>query len=156
VNDSGRYAVQVLDAQSDQALTGPMKHGNLVYSAQFSPYGKRIVTASKDDTARVWNDSGVFEPRKEDPGRVLEETRAQLNRGPADGDWTILGHWLLADRSTRTISPFSKITVPEYIGNRIKENTPESLDEAERLSVGNSALLQRIANARAQLKKQEP
>ena len=47
-------------------------------------------------------------------------------------------------------SPFSKITIPEYIENRIKENTPASLDEAERLAVGNAGLLKRIANARAQ------
>ena len=76
--------------------------------------------------------------------------RTQFNRAPAEDDWTILGRWFLADHSTRTISPFSKITVSEYIENRIKENTPESLDEAERLAVGNAGLLKRIANARAQ------
>src|ERR1700730_18848839 len=30
-------------------------HGDLVYSAAFSPHGQRIVTASNDKTARVWN-----------------------------------------------------------------------------------------------------
>ena len=93
-------------------------------------------------------DRGVFEQLNEDQGWVLEEIRAQLNHAPADDDWTILGRWFLADRSTRTISPFSKITVPEYIENRIKENTPESLDEAERLAVGNAEILQRIAQAK--------
>jgi len=36
-------------------LIKPLKHNGDVVSAQFSPDGKRIVTASKDKTARVWN-----------------------------------------------------------------------------------------------------
>jgi tetratricopeptide (TPR) repeat protein len=99
----------------------------------------------------------VFEPLNEDEGQVLEEIRAQLSRAPADGDWTIIGRWFLADPSTRTISPFSKITVLEYnIENRINENTPASLDEAERLAVGNAELLQRIAQARKAITEQTP
>ena len=80
--------------------------------------------------------------------------RTQFNRAPAEDDWTILGRWFLADHSTRTISPFSKITVSEYIENRIKENTPESLDEAERLAVGGAGLLQRIEQAKKASAKQ--
>src|ERR1022692_423535 len=30
-------------------------HGNIVYTAVFSPDGRRIVTASNDNTARVWD-----------------------------------------------------------------------------------------------------
>jgi hypothetical protein len=64
------------------------------------------------------------------------------------------GRWFLADRSTRTISPFSKVTVPEYIENRIKDNRAESLNEAEQLAVGNSQVLERIQRARQALKQQ--
>jgi hypothetical protein len=48
----------------------------------------------------------------------------------------------------RTISPFSKFTVPQHIENRIKENTAESLAEAEQLAYGNTNLLARISQAR--------
>jgi hypothetical protein len=57
----------------------------------------------------------------------------------------------LAEPTTRTISPFSKVTVPEYIEDRIRENTPTSLGEAERLAFGNSELLQRISQKREAL-----
>jgi len=43
--------------------------------------------------------------------------------------------------------------VPEYIENRIKENTPASLDAAEQLAGGNAKLLSRISTARAALKE---
>ena len=46
----------------------------------------------------------------------------------------VWGRWFLADPAMRTISPFSKITVPQYIENRINENTAESLAEAEQLA----------------------
>ena len=136
----------------------------------FSPDNKRIVTAF-EGTMRVWDvmpagkaapewlprlaDAiaagqhlsvrGFFEPLNKDSAKVLGNIKDQLSREPADDDWAILGRWFLADRSTRTISPFSKITIPEYIENRIKENTSESLDEAEQLAVGNAELLERIA-----------
>src|SRR5204863_1570626 len=38
-----------------QPLTDALKHGVYVLSAQFSPDGRRIVTASRDFTARVWD-----------------------------------------------------------------------------------------------------
>ena len=79
--------------------------------------------------------------------------KEQLNRESPGNDWAAWGWWLLADRSTRTILPFSKITTPEYIENWINENTAESLDEAEQLAVGNAELLNRIAAARAALPK---
>lgn len=94
------------------------------------------------------NDQGVFEPLHEDSAELLKQIKEQLNHESSDNDWVIWGRWFLADRSTRTISPFSKVTVPEYIENRIKENTAESLDEAEQLAVGNSELLKRIARAK--------
>src|SRR5204862_462419 len=35
--------------------TEPLKHGAAVLSAQFSPDGRRVVTASRDNNARVWD-----------------------------------------------------------------------------------------------------
>ena len=49
------YEARVWDAQSGEELTEPMRHGGVVYPAQFSPDGTRILTASQDKTARVWD-----------------------------------------------------------------------------------------------------
>jgi hypothetical protein len=66
------------------------------------------------------NDQGIFEQLHEGSAQVLKEIKEQLKREPADNEWTIWGRWFLADRSTRTVSPFCKVTVPEYIESRIK------------------------------------
>jgi WD40 repeat protein len=47
-----------------------MKHNDAVNSAQFSPDGKQIVTASSDNTARVWDaqtSKPLTEPMKHPP-----------------------------------------------------------------------------------------
>jgi WD40 repeat protein len=43
------------DAQSGRVIRRFEGHGAQVYDATFSPDGKRIVTASADNTARIWN-----------------------------------------------------------------------------------------------------
>jgi WD40 repeat protein/serine/threonine protein kinase len=177
VTASWDNTARVWDAQTGQPLTEPMKHGGWVNSAQFSPDGKRVVTASQDTTARVWdvaptstrfpdwllllseaisgqvlNKKGILEPTRLNRAEVLNQIRQKLSREPDDDDWVVWGRWYLADRATRTICPFSKLTVPKYIENRIEEMTPQSLDEAEELAVGNPALSQRISQARRALK----
>jgi dipeptidyl aminopeptidase/acylaminoacyl peptidase len=139
VTASGDNTVRVWDAQNGQPLTDPLKHANSVGSAQFSPDGKRIVTASDDGTARVWdiapsgtgfpdwllelaeavagerlNPQGVLEPTGQDPATVIARIRQQLGQAPGDDDWVVWGRWFLADRATRTISPFSKVSIREY------------------------------------------
>jgi dipeptidyl aminopeptidase/acylaminoacyl peptidase len=184
VTASSDNTARVWDAESGQPLTEPLKHNGRVRSAQFSPDGRQIVTASEDYTAQVWdlvsaqrgypdwlleiaeaisgevlNKQGVLEPTKLNRAETIKRIRENLDRESGDDDWVVWGRWLLADPATRTISPFSKTTVPQYIENRVKENTAESLDEAERLAYGNTNLLQRIADAREKLgpaKKHEP
>src|SRR4030095_1126968 len=46
--------------------------------------------------------------------------------------------WSVADRKTRTISPFSQVTVPEWLENRIKEGTIEGLRAALRVDPANA------------------
>ena len=42
-------------AASGKPLGDPMMHKDYVYSAQFSPDGQRVMTASLDATARLWD-----------------------------------------------------------------------------------------------------
>ena len=181
VADPRGDTVYVWDAQSGQPLVEPFRHRKPVSSAQFSPDGKRIATVSDDGLARVWNlspsqqdcpdwlhqlveaisgqrlnEQGASEPTKLNRAETINQIRVKLDSESTDDDWVIWVRWFLADRSTRTISPFSKITVPEYIENRLNENTPASLAQAEPLALGNSALLERISAARKKLEPSRP
>ncbi|NOS71586.1 MAG: hypothetical protein HOP33_16880 [Verrucomicrobia bacterium] len=174
---------RVWDAQTGQPLTEPMTHGDKPFSregfpivepfsAQFSPDGKRIVTATTsplDRKAHVWDvaptqagcpdwllqlaeaisgkvlsKEGVLEPTRLNRVETLKQIRQKLAAQPED-DWVVWGRWLLADRTTRTISPFAKLTVPEQVNRNIQENTLASLQEATRLSPTNSLAFARLA-----------
>jgi WD40 repeat protein/serine/threonine protein kinase len=50
-----QHFARVYDLTTGQPLTPPLKHDKIVYHASFSPDGKRVVTASVDNTARVWD-----------------------------------------------------------------------------------------------------
>jgi hypothetical protein len=166
---------RVWDARTGQPLAEPLRHAGFLLSAQFSPDGQWVVTASDDNTARVWD-----EPRPVVPvplwfldwaeaiaGRrltaqgidVAVPTTESLQRQEqvatrTDTDFFArLAKWVQANPATRSISPNSPITVPEYVARRIQENTIASLREVIQLSPTNAVAFARLA---ALVKDQDP
>jgi WD40 repeat protein len=137
------------DARTGQPLAEPWKlgqHGQHV--ARFGPGDKRILTSGEHE-ARVWDmapahgpcpdwllplseaisglrlsPQGLLENTSLERAKTLKEIRRRLDREENNSDWVIWGRWLLADRATRTISPFSSITVPEFYGNQDQAKSP--------------------------------
>jgi hypothetical protein len=65
--------------------------------------------------------------------RALAELRSRSSRQPPGESFTdTLAHWLFADPATRTISPVSRITVPEYVA-RLRREGESGEREAMRL-----------------------
>ncbi|MBU0988431.1 MAG: hypothetical protein KKH68_14370, partial [Proteobacteria bacterium] len=75
-------------------LTEPMLHKKLVRSANFSPDGKRIVTASDDHTARVW-DAVTGKPLTDPMLHIESVTSASFS---PDGKRIVTASW---DRTAR-------------------------------------------------------
>ena len=167
ITASADKSARVWDARTGQPISPPLKHEAGVRSAQFSSDGQRVVTGSFDKTARVWdvptvllpvpgwvpklteaiagkrfNDQGISEPV---PFAELQALKRQLAESSSSDSWTRWAKWLLADRATRTISPFSEITVPDYVKRRVEENTLESLQEAVLLSPTNGLAFAQLA-----------
>jgi WD domain, G-beta repeat len=130
-------SAKLWDAHTGQPLGKPMRHDDWVNSASFSPDGTRVLTASADKTAQVWDilppnnaiapawlpdlaeavsgltisDSSAYVPI--DPKKFFK-LKDQLANASGDDFWSKAGRWFFADRDTRTISPQSNITIPEY------------------------------------------
>jgi hypothetical protein len=171
VTASRDKTARLWDAASGKPLGEPMKHEDWVMSAQFSPDGQRVVTASADGTARVWDAVSVTD--KDTKKDIL--LFAELAEATAGMAWETVGQaenvrllppqqvraswkkiaakfmgpaskltplqrfmeWSVSDRRSRTISPFSRETVSEWLENRIKEDTIEGLRAAMQVDPGN-------------------
>jgi WD40 repeat protein len=134
--------------------------------ASFSPDGKWVV-ASFARKARVW-DAGCVTTTAPDWLETLAEAgggrklnangvldffklgelpslREKLRNLSGQDDLSRFGRWFIGDPFTRTISPASSITVPEFIAQRLQENTDLSVNEAYRLDPGDPILLASLA-----------
>jgi hypothetical protein len=169
--------VRVWDAQTGQPLTGSFRHeGGLSW---FSPNGRWVLTPSPHKTACIWEvpfesipaptwlaelaasiagkklkQVGIFEPVA--PEEFLK-LKKQLLTSTETNYYARWAKWFCSDRATRTISPLSPITVPEYVQRRIQENTLDSLHEAVLLSPTNGLAFARLAKlVLAQNEKENP
>jgi hypothetical protein len=66
VTASSDNTARLWDADSGKEAAVLKGHTGLVWSAAFSPDGKRVVTASSDNTARLWDVGWVTKFRGED------------------------------------------------------------------------------------------
>jgi len=169
---SGLTAAMLTQLSWHVPLTDSMWHKNVVHSAQFSPDGQRVVTASDDQTARVWDAVIVTDKDTREDILLLAEL-AEATSGVAletvgqAENFTLLTpeqieatrekiaakyarmssgltplqrllKWSVSDRRNRTISPFSQVTVSEWLENRIKEGTVEGLRAALQVDPANA------------------
>ena len=143
---------RIWDAHSRQTLGEAMRHQSEVRSAVFSADGTRVVTASNDGTARVWDvlpvlsysDNLLADLAETIIGFKLDQYGAaetfgdqierlnQLRQRTANatlGEPTAESfvRWFLSDPWTRTISPLSRKTVPEYIRQEIDAGRREQV-----------------------------
>ncbi|HNC99401.1 MAG TPA: tetratricopeptide repeat protein, partial [Myxococcota bacterium] len=93
---------------------------------------------------KLLNRERLLNPVPFDRLATLSEVRQTL-ASAAEDDWTVWGRWLLAPPDTRTVSPFSKTTIPEEAARRIDQNTLASLREVTRRQPTNSVAFARLA-----------
>ena len=112
------------------------------------PDGTRVITASWDMTARVWDItvdqslapawvSSLFDQiagqhlgdEASSPAKITEVVRL-----PSVNDFqetrAKFAKWITGDRGTRTISPLSSETIPQYIDRRLTFDSEDAINEA--------------------------
>jgi WD40 repeat protein len=179
VTASEDHTARIWDAETGAPLSDPIQHDDIVYDARFGD-GRRVVTVSANQ-ARVWDlgpisepappwlaelaeamagehlsAQGVIEPLRKRSRHNLEQISDRVLRDAKEDDWTHWARWFFPDPLTRTISPYSKQPVADYVEARIRENTAASLDEAEQLPTGNQSMLTRIRTAKQSLAPSDP
>jgi len=93
-------------------------------------------------TGKRVNSQGALESV---PGDSLGKVREQLAAVSPRADFTRWLEWLFADRSTRTISPYSAVTMPQYVQSLTAETNMASWREALMLAPTNAPVLARVA-----------
>jgi WD40 repeat protein/tetratricopeptide (TPR) repeat protein len=164
--------LSIYDAKKGDVVAS-LDNTHEIRGARCSPDGSRMVVVSDDGTACIWDiapvgqqipewilslaevtggamvsDSGEVEPTKLQRSEIYNAIRKNLNESSSTDDWTAWGLWFLADPTTRAISPFSKMTLPQYIETRIQERTADSLDEAQSLAFEDGDMVARIERIR--------
>ena len=185
VTGSWDKTARLWDAASREPVGEPMKHEDVVNSALFSPDGQRVVTGSWDKTAWLWDvpimtdkdrteDILFLAELAETTGGVTLETveqtenlklltpeeitasrekiAAKFSRPPSKlTPLQRFMEWCVADRRNRTISPFSQVTVSEWLENRIKEGTVEGLRAAMQIDPANARVTAHLGRRLADL-----
>ena len=154
----------IWDAQTGKAIGQPLGFG---MPASFSTDAKWVFTDLRTDRkACLWDAAtfaaeappwlaelaeavsdleisprGALEPSQRDSKAVLQTLRKLVG---AD-DLSRFGRWFVADPSERAISPRSPITVPEFVSQRLRENTSGSVEEAYRIDPGNPLIVASLA-----------
>ncbi len=169
ITAGGDGLAMVWDAATGRALSEKFHHDGAANSACFSPDGKHILTAGRDGVVAIYDwvpldehppmwlaelaeavggyrlsDAGVAE-YVEDSVQILARLRQSLtNAAPSDAVRT-WGQWYLADRGTRTISPFAHISVHQMAEQLSQRNDAQSLEAALDLGSRNPVTYRKLA-----------
>jgi WD40 repeat protein len=148
-------AVQLWSASSGLRVAAAMGSDARSPVAAFSPGGERLVTG-QGSKVQIWDvpvgraedaerlaflaeavggsaltDLGTLIPTPDREARFVE-LRAERRPAAEDSVMARFLRWFLADRSTRTVSPLSRLSIPDFIRDCLGNKVQEVRDEARR------------------------
>ncbi len=162
---------RVWDPSTGQALCEPLRHEGNILRAQFDRQGLTVMTITGVGKVSVWDipsvpnggatpawlhglaeavagvrltDGGDMEPVPIEAYLQLRDRLQSANPVTPIERWLA---WFFGDRRNRTVSPFSAMTLREYVLRCVEEGTVESLKEAVRLDPTAGLAYARLANA---------
>ena len=144
-------------------------------TAVFSPSRYSLLVASKDSSVQIF-DLPPFEPpptwlpdlaefaatqttydQSHRPDlEKIKLLRVQLLASTGTTRWDVFGRWYFADTERRPISPWSTLSLQEYIDALILRGDKESLEYASSLAQDHPAWMMKIVPLRARFQTAAP
>jgi WD40 repeat protein len=167
---SGDHTARLWDATSGEPVRLPIRAQNAVSAIAFNPRGSSFLVAC-DSAVQIFDTP----PHEAPPSWVadladfaatqnnynqsklpdlnkISSLRTQLLSSKSSDPWSTFGRWYFADNTERPISPWSAVSLQQYVDSLIAQGDKESLDFAYVLSRDHPAWLRKIASLRANLK----
>ncbi|WP_165419863.1 WD40 repeat domain-containing protein [Edaphobacter modestus] len=162
-------SIRVWSAVTGEAVMLPIHYTTNLNGAQFSPTDPvllvtigstaEILDMPPSDLAPGWlADLAEFSGSRSRFAQFgppdssgIEKLRANLLASQADDLWTRFGKWYFLAPSQRAVSPWSKLSMEQYIDQLIASNTKESLSYARKIAFEHPAWMVKIDAAQKAL-----
>ena len=162
------HTARVWNAATGEPVTMPLRFEDDVNSVAFNPAGDSLLVTSSDGTARTWDlppasdapawlaDLAEFVSRQlrydqaQTPDiQKVTELRAKLLASDSKDPWDKFGRWYFAEGDVRGISPWSPVSLQQYVDGLIALGDKASLDYAMSLSQDHPAWMVKLVPLRA-------
>ncbi|WP_213807721.1 WD40 repeat domain-containing protein [Granulicella sp. dw_53] len=155
-------SMRVWSASTGEAMMLPIHYNSNKNSAEFSPTdpsllitdgnSAEILDLPPSDIAPVWladlaeftaSRSRFSQSAPHDLSKI-EKLRVDLLASQLDDLWTRFGRWYFSAPNQRTVSPWSKLSLQQYIDQLLVLNTKESLSYARQIAFEHPAWMLKI------------
>jgi WD40 repeat protein len=162
------HTARLWDANSGEQLRLPVRAPSGVNAVAFSPSGASLLIACNDATVQVFDTPPHDEPpswvadlaefaatqtkynQQQQPDLTnIRLLRTQLLASRSNDLWSTFGRWYFSESDARPISPWSTISLQQYVESLIALGDKDSLDYASTLSYDHPAWMAKIVKARA-------
>lgn len=163
------------DAATGMPLSLPLRAGDEIKAIAFQPGGSSLLVGSKDGTVRAWDvpphDSAPawladladfaaarvrYDVRRSPRMDLIAPLRERLLASTADDPWAKFGRWYFQEVDARPISPWSTVSLKEYVDGLVALGDKDSLDYAVELSRPIPSWMVAILTQRSKMEAQIP
>jgi WD40 repeat protein len=158
------------DATSGELLRLPVRTKGQITTVTFNPSGSSLLVASNDSSVQVFD----MPPHEAPPSWIadlaefattqnkynqdrqpdlmkIRQLRAELLASSSNDPWTVFGRWYFAESAARPISPWSTVSLKQYVDSLIALGDKDSLDYAASLSYDQPSWMVKIVPLRNKL-----
>jgi WD40 repeat protein len=162
------HSARLWDANSGEELHLPVRTQSGVTTVTFNPSGSSLLVAGNDSSIQIFDtpphgqapswaaDLAEFAAtqtkynQQQQPDLTnIKLLRTQLLASKSNDPWSTFGRWYFSESDARPISPWSKLSLRQYVEALIDRGDKDSLDYASTLSSDHPAWMARIVRLRA-------